>query len=594
MSSSEKLAALRLEMQARGVDCVYIPSDDFHQSEYVGEYFKSRAYISGFTGSAGTLVIFADEAYLFTDGRYYLQAERQLEGSGIALMRSGSEGVPSVTELLRSKLSEGMTLAFDGRCVSASFAESLSRELHGVTFVTDVDFPGLIWNDRPPLPSGEIWALDIKYCGRSHAEKLAELREKLSGYDCGALVLSSLCDIAWLYNLRGSDVENTPVFMSYSIITAERDMLFANKNALSKVAEQLERDGVSLYDYDEFYPELKKLSGINVLLEKSAVGASVVNSLKDCKITDAVNPTKLMKAKKNPTELDNLRLCHVADGLAVTRLMIELKFGEREFDELSCDEYLWQLRREAAERVGVTLLGKSFDTIAAFGPNAAMMHYSAKPDSFARIDKAATIPMLLVDSGGQYLEGTTDITRTFVLGKIPDEVKMHYTLTACGMLRLLNLIFMDGATGSSLDIVCREPLWERGIDYRCGTGHGVGYLLSVHEGPNRFHWRSGDAKLEEGMVTTDEPGVYVDGSHGIRIENELVAAKGLHNEYGQFMRFENLTFCPIDRDGIDTKYMDKSDIDKLNAYHKSVYDTLNKFLCENEREKLAYLTEEIS
>ena len=594
MSASDKLAALRKEMKARGVDCVYVPSDDFHQSEYVGDYFKARAYISGFTGSAGTLVVFADEAYLFTDGRYYLQAERQLEGSTITLMRQGSEGVPSVTELLKSKLASGMTLALDGRCVSASFAESLSRELDGVTLVTDVDFPGLIWSDRPPMPSAPIWALDEKYCGRSHTEKLSDLRAELAKAGCDALVLSSLCDIAWLYNLRGSDVECTPVFMAYSIITKDADILFANLNAARDVTDKLARDGVTLRDYNDFYPELNKLSGLNVMLEKSAVSISIVHALSNCALVDSANPTKLMKAKKNPTELKNLRLCHIADGLAVTRLMIELKFGDREFDEISVDEYLWQLRREAAERVGVTIMGKSFDTIAAFGANAAMMHYSPKPGSCAKIDRSAAVPMLLVDSGGQYLEGTTDITRTFVLGNIPDEVKMHYTLTACGMLRLLNLVFMDGAAGSALDIVCREPLWERGIDYRCGTGHGVGYLLSVHEGPNRFHWRSGDAKLEEGMITTDEPGVYIDGSHGIRIENELVTTKGVHNEYGQFMRFENLTFCPIDRDGIDSEYMDRSDLDKLNAYHKSVYDTLSPYLCENEREKLAYLTQTIS
>ena len=593
MNTAEKLASLRKIMKSEGVDHLLVVSDDYHQSEYVGDFFKSRAFISGFTGSAGTLVISPDSAKLFTDGRYYIQAERQISGSGIDLMRSGSEGVPTVEEYLASLVKPGETLAFDGRCVSAKLADKLREKLPGdAKMRTDTDFPAMIWENRPAMPSSKIWALDIKYAGKTHSEKLADLRKKLEEEKCGALVMSSLCDIAWFYNLRGNDVEDTPVFLAYSVITGTSDKLFVNLEAAADIKPSLESEGVEVLPYGDFYDLLPNLSG-RVMIDKSAVNSAIVSGLSGAEIIDRQNPTLVMKAIKNETELEHLRKCHIADGLAVTKLMLELKYSDRELDEITVDELLWKLRRECAERVGVTLTGKSFGTIAAFGANAAMMHYSAKPGSAAKIDKSAKIPMLLIDSGGHYLEGTTDITRTFVLGEIPDEVKMHYTLTSVGNLRLANLVYLDGAAGSALDLTCREPLWERGIDYRCGTGHGVGYLLSVHEGPNRFHWRTGDHKLESGMVTTDEPGVYVEGSHGIRIENELVTVRGEHNEYGQFLKFENITYCPVDLDGIDPQYMEKSDIKKLNDYHKMVFDTLSPYLCHNDREKLAYLTREV-
>lgn len=589
MTVHEKIELLRAEMRARGADCLLVPSDDYHMSEYVGDFFKSRAYLSGFTGSAGTLVVSLDGAALFTDGRYYIQAEHQLAGSGIELMRAGSEGVPTVEEYLSTVVKSGETLAFDGRCVPASTYEKLKKKLSGVKFMTDVDFPALVWKDRPALPCGKIWQLDLKYSGKTHAEKLAELRAKLREKGCGATVLTSLCDIAWLYNLRGSDVEDTPVFLAFAIITEKADTLYIQKTALSSDFRDSELSETTLRDYSEFWEDLAKV-GEKTLVDLSAVSAAVVETLGD-KAFGAENPTVLMKSKKNQTELKNLRLCHVADGLAVTKLMIGLKYGEfNNIDEYEVGKIIYSLRKECADRLGVTLVGESFGTIAAFGANAAMMHYSAPSENSAKITKDAPVPMLLVDSGGQYLEGTTDITRTFLLGEISTEIKRNYSLTAAGMLRLLNAVFLAGATGSTLDILCREPLWEVGIDYRCGTGHGVGYLLSVHEGPNRFHWQRGGAVLEEGMVTTDEPGVYVEGSHGIRIENELICEKSLHNEYGQFMRFENLTFCPLDLDAIDVNFLDESDVRKLNEYHKLVYKTLAPHMCENERAKLEYLT----
>lgn len=596
MTTIEKLAALRSLMNERGAHILLITSDDYHQSEYVGDYFKARAWVSGFTGSAGTLVITKNEAKLFTDGRYYIQAERQLSGSTIDIMRVGMEGVPTPNEYIISLMNEGgyKVLATDGKCVGANIIDAIKKKIpEGASIVTDTDYVGLIWNDRPALPESKIWALDLKYCGRSHSEKLADVRKALEDKNCDALVMSSLCDIAWLYNLRGGDVTNTPVFLSYSIITRTEDKLFVGTNAVADVKSALEADGVTVCPYGDFYAALKTLENKRVMLDKTAVSAAIIDTLAKSKIVNTENPTLILKAKKNPTELENLRLSHVADGLAMTKMMLELKFGEREFDELTVDEYLLGLRKECAKTVGVTFVDESFGAICAFGPNAAMAHYSASADNFSEIDRNAPVPMLLIDSGGHYLEGTTDITRTFILGDIPDEVKMHYTLVACGMIRLMSLIYLDGVTGTALDIVCRQPLWEHGLDFRHGTGHGVGYLLSVHEGPNRFHWGRGDVKIEEGMVTTDEPGIYVEGSHGIRIENELIATKANKNEFGQFMRFENLTFCPIDLDGIDKSLLDESDVRKLNAYHKSVYDTLEKYLDDEDKTKLAKLTRAI-
>ncbi len=598
MIYSERIAALREKMRALGVDLVYVPSDDFHQSEYVGAYFRSRAWLSGFSGSAGELIVTADEALLFTDGRYYIQAERELAGSGVTLMRAGSEGVPTPAEWMGKKLTAGQTAAYDGRCVSSKTAGEIRKKLPGVTVRTDLDFPGMLWENRPALPSSKLWRLDEKYAGRSHAEKREDVRAAMAEKGCTAFVLSTLADIAWFYDLRADDVPNSPVFLAFCVLTENEDKLYVGETAAADVKASLLADGVTVLPYGQFFDDLKTLAGEVVLYDKAAVSDAIVSALAENRTVDAPNPTLLLKAKKNAVELENLRRCHVADGLAVTKLMLALRRRDPALkDELAVERAVLALRRECAELVGVTFVEESFGTIAAYGANAAMMHYkaNARSNTALRWDVPAdgSVPMLLVDSGGHYLEGTTDITRTFVLGKLSDEVKEHYTRTACGMLRLLAAKFLDGMTGASLDVLCREPLWEIGIDYRCGTGHGVGYLLSVHEGPNRFQWRTGHAKIEPGMVTTDEPGVYVENSHGIRIENELAARLDEHNEYGQFLSFENLTFCPIDLDGIDRSKMDESDVRRLNAYHRSVYETLSPYFNAHECEELAAVTRAI-
>ncbi len=582
----ERLDALRRSMTAHGADYLLITSDDYHGSEYVSDYFKSRAYFSGFTGSAGTLLVGMEGAWLFTDGRYFIVAEQQLKGSGITLMKSGTDGVPVLTDFIISKVQDGMTLAFDGKCVAHSLAEKLRTSRKGATILSDVDFPALVWENRPPFKGEAIWQLDEKFHGCSHESKLSAVRDALAKKGCTALLLSSLCDIAWLYNLRGGDVPNQPVFFAFAIVTKTRDMLFI------KHRPDFPLDGVEIYDYDDFWTLLPKLVHETVLLDKSAVSDYIVSKLRARSVNGA-SPTQLLKAKKNETELANTRRAHLADGLAVTKFMLELKYGSRTFDEVSAADYLLSLRKECAQRIGVTLLDESFSPICGFGANAAIVHYTAQKGTAATIDKNAPIPMLLIDSGGQYLEGTTDITRTIVLGELPEAVRTHFTLVAMGMLRLSAQIFPEGCSGKALDAICRAPLWQRGLDFRHGTGHGVGHLLSVHEGPNRFHWRVGDTPLEVGMITSDEPGYYEEGSHGIRLENELCCVPHSQTEYGNFLAFETLTLCPIDLDGIDVSLLDESDRVTLNAYHKRVFDALAPYVCACDREKLAYLTRSV-
>lgn len=584
---------LRTLMKDKKIDHILIPSCDWHKSEYICDHFKFIRFLSGFTGSAATLVISLDKAALFTDGRYYIQAEKQLCGTGIDLMRSGMEGVPTVEEYIVNLMKNGGTLAFDGRCIDASFYLKLKKKLPTASFVFDIDFAYALWEDRPPLPCQPIFRLDIKYAGKTHFEKLSELRKEIAAEKADGILLSDLCEIAWLYNLRGNDIQNTPVFMAYSLITQESDILFVDKASISDAEAHLTLDNVEVRDYPTFFDSLSQFSDKRLIADLSCIGISIADSIGIDRITDKKSPVSLMKSVKNETELKNLRLTHIADGLAVARLTAELKYGTDIKNELDVAKRVYELRREAAEQVGVTLIGESFNTIAAFGANAAMMHYSATEESYSDIDQNSPDPILLVDSGGQYLEGTTDITRTVILGNISGEIKLHYTLTACAMLRLASLTFPDGASGAALDVVCRQLFWERGLDYRCGTGHGVGYLLSVHEGPNRFHWRSGTAPLKVGMITTDEPGVYVEGSHGIRIENELLTVEKEKNEYARFLTFEPITFCPIDPDGIDSEIMDKSDIKRFNEYHDMVYNTLLPYLGEDEKDMIRKLTRHI-
>lgn len=593
----ERLKALREEMKKRNIDIYVVPTSDFHESEYVGEHFKARKFITGFTGSAGTAVITLTEAGLWTDGRYFVQAENQLKGSTVTLYRMGEEGVPKVDEFIGEKLPEGGCLGFDGRVVNGTWGRKLEKIASGkqASLQVNEDLIDLIWSDRPALSKKPLFLLEEKYTGKSTKEKMADLRKAMKDEGANVHILTSLYDIAWLLNIRGGDIESVPVVLSYLVLTEEECLWFLQEEIVTpEIRSYLEENKITTKPYDAVYEYVPQLPADSVvLMDGGAVNYRISSSLdKNIKVVDKPNPTELMKAIKNKTEVDNTRMAHVKDGVAFTKFMYWLKtnIGKIRMTEISASDYLEARRREQDN-----FIEPSFETICAYGANAAMMHYAATPETDTELKPEG---FLLVDSGGHYFEGTTDITRTMALGPITDEMRLHFTAVCRSNLNLANAKFLYGCTGLNLDILSRGPLWEMGIDYKCGTGHGVGYVLNVHEGPNGFRWRvvperHDNGTLEEGMITTDEPGVYLEGKYGIRTENELVCHKAEKNEYGQFMCFENITYAPIDLDAIDSELMTGREKKLLNDYHKMVYETLSPYMTEEENEWLKHYTRAI-
>lgn len=602
----EQLRKLRQKMKEAGISVYVIPSSDCHESEYVCAHYRAREYITGFTGSAGTAVVTLTDAGLWTDGRYFIQAERQLAGSGIRLFRMGEPGVPEPGAWVEARLDEDGCLGFDGRTMGAARAARLAEAAgrKSAKLITDRDLVGEIWEDRPGIPPAPVWILDECWSGESTESKLSRIREEMREAGADVHVLADLCDIAWILNLRGGDIPCVPVIMSFLCITQDDCVWYVRPEVVSGETDQyLASCKVRRKDYGEIYTDLAALKAADaapgerrdapaVLLDKRAVNYQLLSSVPEgiC-ILDMPNPSERMKAVKNSTELRNLEEAHRKESIAFTRFMrwIKTRVGKEDITELSAAEYLDDRRKEQEH-----YLGQSFDPICAYGANAAMMHYSATEEQY---DALRPEGFLLVDAGGHYLEGTTDTTRTFALGPLSMEQKRMFTAVCRGCLNLADAVFLYGCTGYSLDILCREPLWKLGTDYRCGTGHGVGYLLNVHEGPNAFRWkmRSGEppAVLEPGMVTTDEPGVYAEGQYGIRTENELVCVEKGQNEYGRFLGFEPLTFVPIDLDAILPEEMNPQERKLLNRYHRRVYEKLSPYLDEEEREWLRVYTREI-
>lgn len=582
----KRLEALRSEMKKRGITVYVVPTSDFHQSEYVGEYFKARKYMTGFTGSAGTAVITMKEAGLWTDGRYFIQAAAQLEGSGVTLFRMGEEGVPKVEEYVEEQLEKGGCIGFDGRVMDAKAGQKyaeIAEKKEGSLYVTE-DLVDIIWTERPSLPAHKVWILEQEYAGMSTEEKLSQVREQMKQEGADVHILASLYDIAWLLNLRGDDIDHVPVFLSFVAVEEKKTTLFINQEILDdKVKKYLKDNQIQVEDYEKIYAYAENLKDHKVLMSLEEVNYRIAENVqKHSQIVDAPNPSLLLKSIKNETELENTRIAHLKDAVAVTKFMYWLKtnIGKKEITEISASDYLEELRKEQEHFLDV-----SFDTICAYGANAAMMHYSASEESNAVLKPEG---FLLVDSGGHYLEGTTDITRTFALGELSYEQKKHFTAVCRSNLNLANAKFLYGCSGINLDILARGPLWDMGIDYRCGTGHGVGHILNVHEGPNGFRWkvvqeRNDSGKLEAGMITTDEPGVYLEGAYGIRLENELICVKDEKNEYGQFMKFENITYVPMDLDAILPEEMTFREKQELNEYHQMVYEKISPYLNEEER-----------
>lgn len=618
MNVLENLAKLRQEMAKENIDMYLVPTDDFHCSEYVDDHFKARAFITGFTGSQGTAIILKDEAYLWTDGRYFIQAENQLKpaGGAITLMKMGEDGVPTVDEFVERKLKKGITLGFDGRCVMIIRALKYKKiaEANHSTIITNVDLIDRIWTSRPKQSQSKLWILEDKYSGEQTTSKLQRIRDKILEQGANAHLITSLYDIAWILNLRAADIESVPVFFSYLFIEEDKCTVFLQDNvADDRVVDYLKSVDVKLEHYEDIEQFLLNYRSNNpnarVLINELVVNYNLYTALFDTPISDdeqvdyntpltpiiASNPSVLMRSIKNETEIRNTKEAHVLDGLAVTRFIKWVKestvsknsLGER-FTEYDASEYLDNLRKNTKGYIDL-----SFSTISAYGPNAAMMHYSATRESAAELKAEG---FLLVDSGGHYLKGTTDITRTIALGPLTDIMKQYYTTVLKGHLRLMTAHFPKGVTGANLDVLSRGPIWDLGLDYRCGTGHGVGHILNVHEGPNAFRWQTKNTPAQEfipGMITTDEPGLYIENEFGIRIENELLCVEDVKTEYAQFYRFDNLTYTPYEPEAILTNMLSVDELRLLNEYHKMIYDTLSPMLSDEERIWLKNETREL-
>ncbi|MBD5476403.1 MAG: aminopeptidase P family protein [Lachnospiraceae bacterium] len=599
MKIEDKLKALRELMQERNLAAYIIPTDDFHGSEYVGEYFKTREYMSGFTGSAGTLIVLSKEAALWTDGRYFIQAAAQLADSPITLMKSGQPDVPKIEEYLCDKLEEKSVIGFDGRTVTSDFVNKIAEKTDSkqITFAGGEDLVDCVWVDRPHISAEPVWEVDVAYAGISRKEKLRDVREKMVEEQADFLLVTALDEIAWLLNLRGNDVEYTPVFLAYMLVTQESAVLCVHEQILSEeIREKLTQTGISIKPYDAIEQILHDIPvGSKVWADSAAVSYSLLNSLpEDTERVDKPSPIVLMKAVKTPQEMEHIRTAHIKDGVAVTRMIRWLKTeagaaGGR-ITEMSAAEKLESFR---AQMEGY--LEASFAPIIAYGAHGAIVHYEPTEQTDVEVVGGS---FCLADTGGHYQEGTTDVTRTIAIGTVSEEEKRYYTIVLRGHLALGAAKFVDGVCGQNLDVLAREPMWEEGLDYNHGTGHGVGFILGVHEGPQRIHWRISEntqsIPLEEGMVISNEPGIYLEGRFGIRHENLVLCRKGEQNEYGQFMYLEPLTMVPFDRDAILPEMMTDRELQWLNDYHRKVYEALAPYFAGEELEWLREATAAIS
>lgn len=575
----EQLTKLRALMAARHIDAYLIPTTDFHGSEYVNDYFKCRRYVSGFTGSAGTLLVTPDEAWLWTDGRYFLQAADQLAGTGIGLMKEKEPGVPTIAEYLASlagRSDAAFRLGFDGRVVDCTAGERFAELCSDIEY--ELDLVGEIWEDRPQIQPSEIYALPESVTGESAASKLFRLREYLKDNGAQCHLMTSLEEIAWLFNLRGSDVANTPVFFAFALITGQEARLYVMDRHLPPV------DGVTVLPYLQIFEDIKTLDAETILLDQEVVSYALIKSLpKKTRIISGRNPVSLMKALKNPAEIAATRRAHVKDGAAMVRFLCWLKQSVSAVDltEVSAADYL-----ERCRRAQEGCFDLSFPTIAGYGPNGAIVHYDPMLSGGSPLKAEG---LLLVDSGGQYTDGTTDITRTIALGPLTEEMKRHYTLVLRSHIALARAVFPAGTTGAELDRIARKPLRDQGLDFNHGTGHGVGHILSVHEGPQRIAETGTACPFYPGMITSNEPGVYIEGSHGIRLENEILCVEKENGSYG----FETITLCPFDREAILPELMTDEELSWLNRYHEQVREILLPLVDEETGRWLTEATAEI-
>ena len=583
-------------MRERDIDLYIVPSEDFHQSEYVGEYFKARAYVSGFTGSAGTLVATADEVCLWTDGRYFLQGEAQLKGSGIRLMKMGEPKVPTVKEYIEDKLPVGGTLGFDGRTISvadgADYEAICEKKSASITY--NMDLVGEIWPHRPALSNKPAFKLDESITGESAASKLSRIREAMKQKGADTHIVASLDDVCWTLNLRGDDIKYSPILLCYGLITMDEMVLFIDENKLSdEIKAELKELNVRLRPYNSIYEDVKALSGKTILLDPTKMNYALYESIPaDNTLVEGANPSILMKAMKNPVEVKNMAIAHVKDGIAWVKFMYWLKhaIGKEEITEIGASDKL-----ESFRKAQEGYMWPSFAPISGYGKHAAIVHYAADEESDIPLEPKG---LYLSDTGSNFSEGSTDITRTIALGELTEEEVYHFTLVLKSHLALAMAKFPYGACGYSLDYAARKPFWDAHLNFNHGTGHGIGQLLNVHEGPAGIRHRVNVAKnehhqIEPGMIITDEPGLYIAGKHGIRTENCMVVKEDGENEYGRWLCFEPITLVPYDLDAVDFSLLDEKEIAYLNAYNRRVYDTISPHLTDEEARWLKKYTRAI-
>lgn len=592
MNTNEKIALLRTEMKKHNLDYYIITSADAHQSEYVPTHWKAREWISGFTGSAGTVVITKNDAFLWADGRYHIQAAKEIEGSEINLFKWGLEGVPDFIKWLSNNIEENSVCGFDGRTISAEQFKRIEDlcKPKNINYAYDLDLIGEIWSERPNLPTGKAFEHTIDYAGVSRTEKIAQVRDLLKAKNANATIISSLDDIAWLFNLRGDDVYCTPVVSSYAYVDLEKAILFIKDSKLENDLKQsLINDNIIVKDYGDVFEFVSSITVKTVYLDTNNTSIRMKDSVpQSTEIVEGNNVTSELKAIKNSVERENIEKTQIKDGVAMVKFLIWLEenVGQIDLEEADIHDKLSELRAENSDNRGA-----SFETIAAYEENAASMHYSPVK---GKSKKLADKNMLLVDTGGQYLGGTTDITRTIMLGEVSKEMKEDFTLVLKSHIALATARFMQGCAGINLDILARQPLWERGLDYKCGTGHGVGYFLGVHEGPQNISPSArSSAIIKPGMYITNEPGIYREGKWGIRTENTLLVRKDETNENGTFLSFDTISYCPIDLNGVIVDMLSSKEKNWLNSYHAVVYSKLFALLNESERRWLKNKTRPI-
>ncbi|MEF8832354.1 MAG: aminopeptidase P family protein [Candidatus Thermoplasmatota archaeon] len=590
-SPDEKIGALRGLMKKHDLSAYIIPTSDPHNSEYVPERFKSRKWISGFTGSAGTVVVTEEEAGLWTDGRYHIQAEKELKGTEIELFKMGKEDVPSYKEWLADNIDENEKIGFNGKLLTIDAVSDLEDEFtEEIELVTDIDLVDEIWKDRPQISKNDIFIHEVEFAGKDRREKIEDIMEKMEEKDSDVFLITKLDEVAWTFNMRGDDIEYNPVAVSYGLISNDGAHLFIDPEKVpEQVKKQLLDDDIVLHDYEEIEDRLSKLQEEKIIVDHKNTNKWIFDLIPEEteKIEENPSITQNLKAVKNETEIENYKECQIRDGVAMVRFLywLENNVGSEKITEITTEEKVEESRSEQDRFVG-----PSFDPIAAYKDHAPMMHYSADEDSDYELDEEG---FYLLDSGAHYFDGTTDITRTVALGELSEKQKRDFTLVLKGHINLATARFLKGTRGANLDVLARKPMWDNHIDYKSGTGHGVGYFLNVHEGPQNISNNVHDVKLKEGMVITNEPGIYRKDEWGIRTENTLLVVKDEETDFGEFFKFETISLCPIDLDAIDTSLLTKEEKEWLNEYHDEVYRKLSPRLNEERKEWLKEKTRKV-